>query len=85
MAIVLNPEQERRVNEALRDGGYSNAEDSEAEWFSENREQIGAAIEEGFAEAERGELIDGDEVRVRMAARKELWRKEHSECNVREL
>jgi hypothetical protein len=41
--------------------------------WRENRDEIAAAIELGFAEAERGELIDGDEVRSRMAARKNAW------------
>ena len=30
--------------------------------FEENRDGIAALIEHGFAQAERGELIDGDEV-----------------------
>jgi predicted transcriptional regulator len=33
--------------------------------LAESRDEIAAAIELGFAEAERGELIDGDEVRSR--------------------
>jgi predicted transcriptional regulator len=41
--------------------------------FAENRDEISAAIELGFAEAERGELSDGDEVRSRMAVRKNAW------------
>ena len=31
------------------------------EWLAENRSEIAAQIEHGFAQAERGELIDGDE------------------------
>ena len=41
--------------------------------LAETRDEVFAAIELGFAEAERGELIDGDEVRSRMAARKNAW------------
>ena len=41
--------------------------------LAESRDEIAAAIELGFAEAERGELIDGDEVRSRMAVRKNAW------------
>jgi len=87
MAIVLNPEQEQRVNEALRSGGYSNAQEvldralemlhAQEEWFTENREDIAAAIDEGLDQAARGELIGGDEVRTRMAARKKLWLNEN--------
>jgi len=46
---------------------------AQEEWLAEDRDEIAAAIELGFAEAERGELIDGDEVRSRMAARKSAW------------
>ena len=38
-----------------------------------NRDELAAAIELGFAEAERGELIDGGDVRSRMTARKKPW------------
>jgi predicted transcriptional regulator len=32
------------------------------EWMLANRDQITAQIEEGYAQAQRGELIDGEEV-----------------------
>jgi len=32
------------------------------DWMLEQRDVIAAHIEEGFAQAERGELIDGDDV-----------------------
>ena len=32
------------------------------DWMLEQREAIAAHIEEGFAQAERGELIDGDDM-----------------------
>jgi predicted transcriptional regulator len=32
------------------------------EWMSTNREEIAAHIEEGYAQAMRGELINGEEV-----------------------
>jgi antitoxin ParD1/3/4 len=83
MTVTLSPEQERRLVDVLRSGAYQNAEQildralemllTQEEWLAENRDEIAAAIELGFAEAERGELIDGDEVRSRMAARKKAW------------
>jgi antitoxin ParD1/3/4 len=83
MTLTLSPEQERRVADVLRFGVYQNAEQvldralemllAQEEWLAENRDEIAAAIELGFAEAERGESIDGDEVRSRMAARKKDW------------
>ena len=39
-------------------------------WLAANRSEINSKIEEGYPAAQRGELIDGDEVRVGMAARK---------------
>jgi len=83
MTVTLSPDQERRLAELLRSGAYQNAEQAldcalemllaHEEWLAENRDEISAAIELGFAEAERGESIDGDEVRSRMAARKNAW------------
>jgi antitoxin ParD1/3/4 len=83
MTVTLSPEQERRLADVVRSGAYRNAEEvldralelllAQEEWLAENQVEIAAAIELGFAEAERGELIDGDEVRSRMAARKKSW------------
>ncbi len=83
MTVTLNPDQERRLADVVRSGAYQNAEQvldralemllAQEEWLAENRDGIAAAIELGFAEAERGESIDGDEVRTRMAARKRAW------------
>ena len=83
MTVRLSPEQERRLADVVRSGAYQNAEQvvdralemllAQEEWLAENRDQIAAAIELGFAEAERGELIEGDEVRSRMAAIKYAW------------
>ena len=39
-------------------------------WLAANRSEINSKIEEGYAAAQRGELIEADEVRVRMAERK---------------
>jgi Arc/MetJ-type ribon-helix-helix transcriptional regulator len=42
-------------------------------WLAENRTEIGAKIEEGYAAAQRGELIDADSVRRLMDDRKTSW------------
>ncbi len=83
MTVTLSPEQEQRLADVLRSGAYQNAEQvldralemllAQEEWLAENRDEIAVAIELGFAEAERSELVDGDEVRSRMAARKNAW------------
>ena len=43
------------------------------EWLSANRAEISAKIDEGYAAAQRGELIDGDQVREQMAQKKRAW------------
>jgi Arc/MetJ-type ribon-helix-helix transcriptional regulator len=73
MSIDLKPEQQRVIDLAVRSGAYRNPgevldqafeiirEQLDLEdWMLEQREAITAHIETGFAQAERGELIDGD-------------------------
>jgi antitoxin ParD1/3/4 len=82
MPITLQPEQERLVAEALRSGAYQNPEEviqralellhHRDAWLAENR----AKIAEGYAAAQRGELIDPDQVRVQMEVKKRAWRAE---------
>jgi Arc/MetJ-type ribon-helix-helix transcriptional regulator len=80
MPITLEPEHERLIAEALRSGAYQDSgeviqralellRDRDA-WLSENR----VKIEEGYAAAQRGELIDADQVRARMEEKKSAWR-----------
>jgi predicted XRE-type DNA-binding protein len=44
--------------------------ETRAKFVQANKEIIRLKLEEGYAEAQRGELIDADEVRARMAERK---------------
>lgn len=73
MAIELKPEQQRVIDLAVKSGAYQNPgevldqaleiirEQLELEdWMIEQRDAVAAHIEIGFAQAERGELIDGD-------------------------
>jgi predicted transcriptional regulator len=41
-----------------------------------NRTEIKAKIDEGYAEAQRGELIDPTEVRSQLNERKRIWLRE---------
>jgi predicted transcriptional regulator len=43
------------------------------DWMLDQREAVAARIEQGFAQAERGELIDGDEA-VEMLRRRRIER-----------
>ncbi|HEV2963861.1 MAG TPA: hypothetical protein VG649_18690 [Candidatus Angelobacter sp.] len=51
MTIDLKPEQQRVIDLAVGSGAYKDPSE---------KESIAAHIEKGFAQAERGELIDGD-------------------------
>ena len=86
MSIDLKPEQQRVIDIAVESGAYQNAGEvldqaleiireqlDLQDWMIEQREAVAAHIEKGFAQAERGELIDGDAaiemLRQRRAAR----------------
>jgi Arc/MetJ-type ribon-helix-helix transcriptional regulator len=73
VTIDLKPEQQRVIDLAVRSGAYQSPgevldqafeiirEQLDLEdWMFEQRETIAAHIEKGFAQAERGELTDGD-------------------------
>jgi antitoxin ParD1/3/4 len=83
MTIHLKPELERLIQKDVERGPYQTADEfveravqmlhEQEEWLSANRADIGAKIEEGYASAQRGELIDGDLVRTRMEQKKRAW------------
>ena len=73
MAIELKPEQKRLIDLAVQSGAYRDSgevldralqmirEQLELDdWMREHREAVSAQIANGFAQAERRELIDGD-------------------------
>jgi Arc/MetJ-type ribon-helix-helix transcriptional regulator len=73
MQVNLPSDLETLVNKRLSSGGYSSvedvfrralgAQDAEESWSAEERRALTAHIEEGFLQAERGELIDGSQAR----------------------
>ena len=81
MIIELKPEQQRILEEAIASGMTQDEVVEQAfalveahiegtDWVLEDREAIAAQIEEGFQQAERGELIDPEEaVRILRARR----------------
>jgi Arc/MetJ-type ribon-helix-helix transcriptional regulator len=75
MAIELTPEQQRVIDLAVGSGAYQNPSEvldqaleiigeqlGRQDWMLEQRVSVKAHIEKGFAQAQRGELIDGDVV-----------------------
>lgn len=87
-AIERPPDLETLINKRLSSGGYTSvedvlrraleAQDAEERWTDEERRALSAHIEEGFLQAERGELIDGAQARREIQAMKENWRQERS-------
>ena len=84
MQLNVPPDLERLIKKRLSSGGYSSAEDvlrraleaqdAEESWTDEERRALAAHIEEGYLQAERGELMDGAEARREIQAMKNNWR-----------
>jgi predicted transcriptional regulator len=73
MIIELKPEHQKLLDRAAKAGmspeevldqAFAVIEEQldSLDWMVENREAIAAHIEEGLEQAERGELIDGEDV-----------------------
>jgi antitoxin ParD1/3/4 len=88
MQLHIPPDLDTLINKRLSSGGYTNVEDvlrcalealdAEESWTDEERRALCAHIEEGYQQAERGELIDGAQARREIEAMKEAWRQERS-------
>jgi len=84
MQLTVPPDLETLINKRLSSGVYTSAEDvlrraleaqdAEESWTDEERRALSAHIEEGYLQAERGELIDGDQARREIQAMKDEWR-----------
>jgi len=71
MPIRLNPELEALIQEGVERGPYRSADEfvehavrmlhEQEQWLADHHTDIAAKIEHGFAQAERGELVDGDQ------------------------
>lgn len=87
MEIRLRPELAELIKQDMQRGSYESVDayvehavsmlhEQEA-WLAENRHEIASKIEEGCAAAQRGELIDPDQLRSRLQKRKrEFLRKQ---------
>jgi Arc/MetJ-type ribon-helix-helix transcriptional regulator len=84
MQLTVPPDLETLINKRLSSGGYANADDvlrralesqdAEESWTDEERRALSAHIEEGYLQAERGELIDGAQAQREIQAMKDDWR-----------
>jgi Arc/MetJ-type ribon-helix-helix transcriptional regulator len=84
MQLNVPPDLETLINKRLSSGGYTSvedvlrraleAQDAEESWTEEERRALSAHIEQGYLQAERGELIDGAQVRREIETMKDDWR-----------
>ncbi|MBV9761072.1 MAG: hypothetical protein JO340_10955 [Acidobacteriaceae bacterium] len=88
MQLNLPPDLETLINKRLSTGAYSNAEDvlrqaleaqdAQESWTDDERQALSAHIEEGYQQAERGQLVAETEARREIDALKQRWRHERS-------
>jgi Arc/MetJ-type ribon-helix-helix transcriptional regulator len=84
MQVNVPPDHETLINKRLSSGGYESvedllrralqAQDAEESWTDEERRSLSAHIEEGYQQAQRGELIDSAQARHEIRALKDDWR-----------
>ncbi len=88
MQLNVPPDLETLINKRLSSGGYTNAEDvlrraleaqdAEESWTDEERRALSAHIEEGYLQAERGELLGVTQARHDIQTMKDNWRQGRS-------
>jgi predicted transcriptional regulator len=71
MILELKPAQQQVLDQAARSGmsteevldqAFAIIQEQYQDWMLADKEAVAAQIEEGFAQAERGELIDAEQV-----------------------
>jgi antitoxin ParD1/3/4 len=77
MEIRLRPELEELIKQDVQRGSYQTVDEfveravsmlhEQEAWLAQNRAEILGKIDEGYAAAQRGELVDADAVRSRLA------------------
>jgi antitoxin ParD1/3/4 len=80
MNIRIRPDLEELIKQDVQRGPYQTVDEfvehavsmlhEQEAWFAANRSELAAKIEEGYAAAQRGELINSEEARSRLGERK---------------
>jgi antitoxin ParD1/3/4 len=80
MKIHLRPELERLIKQDVQRGPYQTVDEfvehavsllhEQEAWLAEHGSEIREKIEQGYAAAQRGELIDADQVRRKLDEKK---------------
>ena len=78
MQLNFPPDLEALVQKWLATDAFANAEETPKRAGLKMRRVLSAHIEEGFLQAERGELIEGDEAHLEIQTMKEQWLQERS-------
>jgi putative addiction module CopG family antidote len=83
MKIYLRPELEEMIKQDVQRGAYQTMDEyvehavsllhEQETWLAEHSSEIREKIEQGYAAAKRGELIDSSQVRSQMDERKRAW------------
>ena len=87
MQFNVPPDLQILVEKRLSSGEYEGiedvfrraleAQDAEESWTEKECPALSAHVEEGFLQAERGELIDGAQARREIQQMKDQWLREH--------
>jgi Arc/MetJ-type ribon-helix-helix transcriptional regulator len=85
MQLTVPPDLEMLINKRLSTGDYTSAEevlrsaleaqDAEQNLTDDERQALSAHIEEGYLQAERGELIPSAQAKNEIQAMKDDWRR----------
>ena len=88
MQLNVPPDLETLINRRLSSGGYTSvedvlrhaleAQDAEESWTGEEPRALSSHIEEGYLQAERGDLIDGAQARREIQLMKDNWLQERA-------
>ena len=83
MTIILRPEHQKLVTQAMQTGAYENPDEvvgkalemlsAENEWRDEHKQEIAEKIERAFGQFERGEFLSAEESKAEMQKRKAAW------------
>jgi antitoxin ParD1/3/4 len=87
MKIELKPELEALIKQDVERGPYKSVDEfveqavsllhEQEAWLAEQGSEIRAKIEEGYAAAQRGELVESGEVCSRLEEKKRAWLSEN--------
>jgi Arc/MetJ-type ribon-helix-helix transcriptional regulator len=86
MQLNVPSNLEALINKRLSSGAYTSpedvlrraleAQDAEENWSDEERRALSTHIEEGYLQAERGELVEGTQARRDIQEMKQNWHRD---------